>query len=114
LNLETVDVEWADGVDPQTGHKYEIKSTAEEIGEKYPAEGRFRLWKDQHNSLTSSAGQLGAAYYVFIVSTKEAIKADSREVTEWVNDNGGWNKAGHDRRDSKQLKIPWSYVYDKA
>lgn len=113
FDLEESDVEWCDAVDP-SGQKYEIKSTKEEVGDQYPAEGRFRLWEDQHNSLTSSAGQLGAAYYIFIVSSKEAVKVEARDVTEWVNDRGGWNEANHDRRDSKQLKIPWSYVYNQA
>jgi hypothetical protein len=103
------------------GIKYQIKSAdadsytwTDEEGNKQEEEPRFRLWEDQHRSLTASEGQLGEAYYIFIVSNREAVEVLASEVTEWVNDRGGWNDASHDIRESRQLKIPTEYVYKQV
>lgn len=115
FDLDPPEAEWHDGVDPD-GIKYEIKSAQETVsaGDNKTESGRFRLWEDQHRSLTASKGQIGEAYYVFIVSNREAVKVSATEVTEWVNELDGWNKAGHSRRDSRQKKIPVDFVYDQV
>lgn len=98
---------WHDAVDPATNQKHQIKSAQEGR--------RFRLWEQQHRSLTASAGQLDGAYYLFVVSGKPILKVDARTVTEWVRDRGGWNKAGHSGRPGdRQLKIPEQWVYDRV
>ena len=96
---------WFDALDPETGEKYQVKSAK--------PERRFRLWEDQHRSLTASEGQLGAAFYIFVTDNKPMLKVRATTVTEWVQERGGWNKAGHDLRDGRQLKIPVSWVFDR-
>ena len=106
LDLEECDRDWCDAVDPVTGEKYEIKSAQ--------PERRFRLWANNHRSLSASGAQNGEAWYIFLTDNRPMIKAKSTEVTEWVNERGGWNKAGHSRRDGKQLKIPVDWVYQQV
>jgi hypothetical protein len=73
---------WYDGVGP-TGTKYEVKST----------NGRgFRVWRDQHRSLTSAA----SAWYVFVYDGR-IVKRRPSTVTRYVRDAGGWVDSGHDR-----------------
>lgn len=102
------EAEWYDCVNPRTGTKFEVKSATRELDSG--AAGRFRLWEDQHRSLVASDAQ-GTAWYVFVVlGSGGAIEAVERmhatTVTELVNDAGGWNRAGHDERESRQLKLP--------
>jgi hypothetical protein len=77
---------WYDGVGP-SGTKYEVKSTS----------GRgFRIWKDQHASLTSAP----SAWYVFVHDGR-IVKRRPSTVTRYVNAAGGWVKSGHDRLDGE-------------
>lgn len=104
------DAGWYDLEVPETGTKYEVKSTSSEVGDKYPGTGRFRLWRSQHRSLTASEGA-GMAWYAFVVLDEDAgsIKIQRRRpttVTRLVNERGGWNDAGHERY-SEQHKLPW-------
>ena len=68
LEPETEAADWYDAVDPETGAKYEVKSTVVSYSGEYSegAPGRFRLWEDQHVSLTA-ANNSGTAWYVFIL-----------------------------------------------
>jgi len=97
---------WYDAVDPFSREKYQIKSAK--------PERRFRLWEDQHRSLSASAAQLGAAYYIFMTDNRPLLKVKSTKVTEWINERGGWNDAGHEIRDGRQLKIPVQWVYEQV
>lgn len=73
---------WYDGVGP-SGTKYEVKST----------NGRgFRVWRDQHRSLTSAP----SAWYVFVYDGR-IVKRRPSTVTRYVRDAGGWVDSGHDR-----------------
>ena len=105
--------DWYDCVNKDTGTKYEVKSTAEQIGSKYPGTGRFRLWKDNHRSIAASDGQ-GTAWYAFVLLSESdgSIKIQRRKpstVSEVVRDRGGWNTSGH-ARGQKQHKIPYPEV----
>ena len=106
----TPEAEWYDCINPRTGTKYEVKSTSDMIGDEYPEEGRFRLWEEQHRSLTAAEGQ-NAAWYVFLVDGGDMRRVKPSTVTQWVNSRGGWNRAGHTRRDGKQHKLPVSEVF---
>lgn len=110
---EWYDVRAADRESRST--KGEVKSCREEVGEKYPAAGRFRLRRDQHRSLTASDGQ-GTAWYIFVLwreSTGDVVLQRRRPstVTQIVADRGGWNRAGHEEFD-EQHKLSVEEVLD--
>lgn len=96
------EADWYDAVNPRTGAKYEVKSAQ--------ADRRFRLWENQHRSLAAAEGQ-NAAWYVFLVSGEGMRRVKPTTVTRWVRARGGWNRAGHDRRDGRQHKLPVSEVF---
>lgn len=95
--------------------KGEVKSTHRQIGQDYPAAGRFRVRRGQHRSLTVSDGQ-GTAWYIFVLLDEvdgRAILQRRRPstVTKIVEDRGGWNHAGHEEFDW-QHKLPIDTVID--
>ena len=97
--------EWCDLVNPRTGTKHEVKVCQ-------PGR-RFRIWEDNHRSLTASDGQ-GTAWYQFLVVTEngnvvDEVKRKPSTVTKIINERGGWNVSGHDRG-SRQHKLPPSEV----
>jgi len=109
LVVENDVAEWYDAVDPSTGTKYECKSTSKEL--ESGATGRFRVWEDQHRSLTTAASADGqTAWYGFVLlddngRVEEMVRRKPSTVTKIVG--GEWNRAGHSERDSRQYKIPW-------
>jgi len=93
--------EWCDLVNPRNGTKHEVKVSQ--------PNRRFRVWEDNHRSLTASDGQ-GTAWYHFLVVTSSGNVVDERKakpstITRIVNERGGWNTSGHERG-SRQHKIP--------
>jgi hypothetical protein len=86
---------WYDAINPRTDAKYQVKSA--ETGR------RFRVWADQHRSLTAAEGQ-NAAWYVFVTESGHRRMRPST-VTAIIRERGGWNESGHERG-SKQHKIP--------
>lgn len=106
--------EWYDCRHPRTNAKAEVKSAFTEVGEKYPARGRFRLRRDQTRSLLSSDAA-GVAWYAFVRFDPDAGDVDVRRakpstVSGWVRERGGWNRAGHDEFDW-QHKLPHSVPF---
>jgi hypothetical protein len=109
---------WYDVVTPN-GTKYEVKSTHAEVGDEYPSEGRFRLWEDQHTSLTSAEAS-GTAWYAFVLFSEEdeVLGIQRRKpstVTRIVRDialedGEPWSVSEHRERQTRQKKIPWSEV----
>lgn len=102
---------WFDAIHPNTGAKIEVKSTSTKIGKKYPGDGRFRLWENQHKSLVAS-DRSGVAWYAFVLLDADdaVLKIQRRKpstVTRLVRARGGWNKAGHRDRSGRQHKLPW-------
>ena len=98
--------EWCDLVNPRTGSKHEVKVAA-------PGR-RFRIWEDNHRSLTASDGQ-NVAWYDFLVVTMDDRVVEGRRmkpstVTQIVRDRGGWNTSGH-ARGSRQHKIPVGEIF---
>ena len=105
--------EWYDAVDTDTGAKYEVKSATREIGDEYPARGRFRVRRDQTRSLLSSDAR-GTAWYVFVlIDDPEGVIRFRRmrpsTVSSIVRERGGWNQAGHEEFE-EQMKLPISAV----
>ena len=108
------EAEWYDVVRSTTGAKTESKSTWRRIGEQYPADGRFRLRRDQLRSL-HAANASGTAWVAFVLFDEAADEVRIRRVrpstvSEWVREAGGWNRAGH-AEFSHQLKLPYSVVF---
>lgn len=109
------DASWFDATDESgSGARYEVKSTAKRIGDDYPADGRFRLWEEQHRSLTTAEGQ-NMAWYAFVLLDQEAgeimiQRKRPSTVTQIIQSRGGWNAAGHGGRDDRQHKVPYSAV----
>lgn len=108
------EAEWYDCVLSSTGAKTEVKSCVSEVGEKYPAPGRFRLRADQTRSLLSSDAS-GVAWYAFVLVDLDAgvlrfRRAKPSTVSRWVRERGGWNEAGHEEFD-RQHKHPYSVVF---
>ncbi|ELY69324.1 hypothetical protein [Natrinema versiforme] len=110
FSLERADGrDWCDLVNPRTGAKHEVKSAR--------PDRRFRIWEDNHRSLTASDGQ-NVAWYDFVIlssgSTPEPLdhrRMKPATVTQLVKDRGGWNRAGHSKRDGRQHKLPVSEVF---
>lgn len=109
--------DWYDVVDD--GTKIEVKSTEKRIGDDYPADGRFRLWADQHRSLLASDAS-GTAWYVFVLfddgSLVDVRRCRPSTVTRLVEDvgDGEWDLSGHvDRDGAEQQKLPWSEVFNE-
>lgn len=107
FNLEFCEgVDWCDVENPRTGAKHEVKTAL-------PSR-RFRLWKDNHLSLTASDGQ-NVAWYDFLKLDSNGVIVEHRRmkpstVTTIVNERGGWNTSGH-VRGSKQHKLPPEDVF---
>jgi len=101
--------DWFDALNPRTGTKYEVKSCLRDVGEDYPAAGRFRVRRDQTRSLTASSAH-GAAWYCFVLVDYDAgaIYLQRRKpatVSRIVHEHGGWNRAGHEEFEY-QNKLP--------
>jgi len=109
--------DWFDVVRETTGAKTEVKSTWSRIGEEYPADGRFRLWRAQLRSLLASdaSGTAWVAFVLFDEDSGEVLvrRARPSTVSEWVAERGGWNESGHDEYD-EQHKLPHSVVFPEV
>lgn len=113
FGVEAAERHWYDLRHHSTNSKGEVKSTSQEVGDKYPEPGRFRLWREQHVSLVASDAN-GTAWYIFVVFVESAGEIWIRRmrpstVTRIVNERGGWNRSGHHRY-SQQHKIPWHVI----
>lgn len=97
--------------------KGEVKSCQLRVGvdDDYPADGRFRIRRDQHRSLVASDAQ-ATAWYFFVVfdNARERIIIQRRRpttVTRLVDERGGWNESGHSEFD-EEYKMPIEAVVD--
>lgn len=117
---------WYDARHPNTGTKYESKSTHRTIdnpdGE---VEGRFRLWESAHRRIAASEGaEDQTAYYVFVLFEGDSDPSTSAQpvamrrmhpstVTRILRERGdgdtAWSASGHDSK-GRQYKLPWSEV----
>lgn len=111
-----VDAEWFDCRHPDRPTKYEVKSTHEQIGEDYPAEGRFRVWKSQTKSLVASDARATAWYAFVLFDESEGLFYLQRRrpstISRLVRDRGGWNESGHESM-GPQHKLPIDEVVER-
>jgi len=112
LVVENDDADWYDAVHPNSEAKTECKSARRELADG--STGRYRLWEDQHRSLVASDAS-GTAWYGFVLLDDDGTVVDVQRrkpatVGAIVRDRGGWNQAGHSKRESRQHKLPWSEV----
>lgn len=97
--------------------KIEVKSTHRRIGDDYPADGRFRLWRAQLRSLVGSrhAGDTGTTWVAFVLFDEDGPptvrRMHARTARQLVQDTVGWGPSGHDSWD-EQAKVPIEEVFD--
>lgn len=108
------DDNWWDLRHPDRPTKYQVKSTETRIGDKYPADGRFRIWESQMRSMVGSDAR-GAAWYAFVLWVPDDGKLYIQRrkpgtVLQIINDRGGFNKSGHANMKG-QHKLPWHEVF---
>ncbi|RNJ25466.1 hypothetical protein Nmn1133_01340 [Halosegnis longus] len=92
----------------------QVKSTFEKIGESYPAPGRFRVWKQQHESLLRKDRD-DTAWYVFVLFAPDGrdvlarmVRLKPATVGRRIGARGGWNDSGHEM--GPQYKLPQEVV----
>lgn len=100
LDYRPDEADWYDCVNPRTGTKYEVKSTDG---------GRFRLWEDQIRSLRASDAR-GTAWVAFVLldggNVVDLARKEPATVAKIVAERSGWNRAGHEKREGRQYKLP--------
>jgi hypothetical protein len=106
--------DWYDVVDDTTGTKYEVKSAHLQVGDAYPAAGRFRLWRAQLRSLIHSraAGKSGTSWVAFVLFDGDQ-PIDVRRMhagTVWDLVGDDWNRSGHAEW-NLQHKLPIEEVF---
>lgn len=107
---------WYDVVVERTGTKLEVKSTHLRIGDAYPADGRFRVWRGQIRSLINSrhAGDGGTSWVAFVLfdgdQPVDVRRMHAETVLRIVRDRGGWNRSGHEEW-NEQAKLPIDTVF---
>ena len=86
----------------RNGTPADVKAAQYQRQERY---GRFRLWREAHQKLKESGG----GYVFAIVSEGTVIKMKQLSAREVEQRLGGidWSRAGHEGKDSLQVKIPW-------
>lgn len=110
--------DWYDAVDRDTGSKYEVKSARKRVGEEYPADGRFRLWRSQLRSLTASRSSgSGTTWVVFVVfdDGRPVVmrRMHARTCRSIVEETVGWGPSGHDDW-TQQAKVPLDAVFSST
>jgi hypothetical protein len=98
------------------GAVYEVKSALDEMGQKYPAKGRFRLWEEQHESMVRKDRD-GTAWYIFVLFEFEddrprrarLTRVKPAKIGRSIGARGGWNESGHPA--GKQYKVTREMVF---
>ena len=106
----TPEADWYDAI-ADNGTKYEVKGA--ELSKQSGRQGRFRIWEDNHRSLTFSNGKSNA-WYVFVVIQNGRVidhrRTQPQTITRIINDRGGWNRSGH-ARGGRQHKLLISELF---
>lgn len=108
-----VDASWYDGR-RDSGAVLEVKSALSSLASG--ADGRFRLWKEQHDRLVEHDrdGTARYAFVLFDVSGREPTalltQREPATVGRQIGARGGWYPSGHDSRD-EQYKLPIEAIF---
>lgn len=108
--------DWYDVVVERTATKIEVKSAHKQVGDEYPAEGRFRLWRRQLRSLVASqfAGDSGTTWVAFVLfdgdTPVDVRRMHASTARELVEDTVGWGPSGHEEWD-EQAKVPIGEIF---
>lgn len=104
--------EWYD-VMSESGRIIEVKSTQETINDTPatttdPRNGRFRLWKHQHEALRDAEG-----VYYFLVDGLPTTRVTPETVDRVMDEHGiSWTDSGASTDNKQQAKINWTYLID--
>lgn len=94
-----------------------MKSAHKEVGDEYPAEGRFRLWQRQLRSLIASryAGDSGTTWIAFVLfdgdMPVDVRRMHAQTVRDLVEDTIGWGTSGH-REWDEQAKVSINNIHN--
>jgi hypothetical protein len=96
-----------------SGSIAEVKSALSELANGNP--GRFRLFKEQHDSLVREDRD-GSAFYIFVLFSLEGREPEAlmkrknpADVGYQIGARGGWNRSGH--QSGLQHKLPIDAVF---
>jgi hypothetical protein len=109
-----VDAPWYDAR-RESGAVLEVKSALSTLGSG--ADGRFRLWREQHEKLVEHDRD-GSARYGFVlfdVSGREPTallkQREPATVGRQIGARGGWGPSGHDSQ-GEQHKLPIEAIFE--
>jgi hypothetical protein len=110
-----VDAPWYDGR-RESGAVLEVKSALSTLGSG--ADGRFRLWREQHEKLVEHDrdGSARYAFVLFDISGREPTallkQREPATVGRQIGARGGWGPSGHDSQ-GEQYKLPIEAVFEE-
>jgi len=108
-----VDSEYYDGA-RESGAVLEVKSALSTLANG--ADGRFRLWREQHEQLLEHDrdGSARYAFVLFDVSGREPVarlvQKPPANVGRIIGARGGWGPSGHDSQ-GEQHKLPIEAIF---
>ena len=109
-----VDAEWYDGR-RDSGAVLEVKSALSSLANG--ADGRFRLWREQHEQLLEYDRENSAryAFVLFDVGGREPVaklkQKPPADVGRIIGARGGWGPSGHDSQ-GEQHKLPIEAIFE--
>jgi hypothetical protein len=109
-----VDADYYDGA-RESGAVLEVKSALSTLANG--ADGRFRLWREQHEQLLEH-DRTGSARYGFVVFDVDGREPVARlvqkppaKVGRIIGARGGWGPSGHDSQ-GEQHKLPIEAIFE--
>lgn len=109
-----VDAPWFDGR-RDSGAVLEVKSALSSLANG--ADGRFRLWREQHEQLLEYDRENSAryAFVLFDVGGREPVaklkQKPPADVGRIIGARGGWGPSGHDSQ-GEQHKLPIEAIFE--
>lgn len=108
-----IDAPWYDGR-RDSGAVLEVKSALSTLANG--ADGRFRLWREQHENLLEYDRE-DSARYAFVLfdvdsgrPTAKLVQKQPAEVGHIIGARGGWGPSGHESQ-GEQHKLPIEAIF---